>query len=83
MNLMMFSLKEIYGDISEDSWYLNIVTSSHLMGINTVFNFLDDTKNGVVSFGDGSTINYEGKGRIHVQCSDGNTLQLENVIYAP
>ena len=51
--------------------------------IKTYFNYLDDTKNNFVRFGDGSTVNYEGKGRICVQHNEGNTLQLESVLYTP
>ena len=76
-------LPGLYGDISKDSWYLNKGASSHMTGIKTYFNNLDDTKNSIVRFGDGSTFNYEGKERIRVQHNDENTLQLENVLYTP
>ena len=60
-------LQDICGDISNESWYLDTSASCHMIGIKTYFNYLDDTKNGIVRFVDGSTINYEGKGRIRVQ----------------
>ena len=64
------------------TFFKTFKTCSISWALKHFFNFLDDTKNGVVRFGDGSTINYEGKGRIHVPCSDGNTLLL-SIIYAP
>ena len=76
-------LQGFYGDISKDSWYLSKGASSHMTGIKTYLNNLDDTKNSIVRFGDGSTVNYEGQGRHRVQRNDENTLQLENVLYTP
>ena len=32
--------------------------------------------------GDGSAINYQGKGIILVKCSDGDNFLLENVLYS-
>ena len=56
MNLMIFFLG-LYGDIFEDSWYLDTGSSSHMAGNKTFFNYQEDAKSGNVRFGDGSTIN--------------------------
>ena len=34
-------------------------------------------------FGDGSLISYEGKGEVHVDCTNGERMIFENVLYIP
>ena len=40
-------------------------------------------KKGVVRFGDGSFIKYEGRGVIIILCKNGEEMELEGVIYLP
>ncbi|XP_078429382.1 uncharacterized protein LOC144701449 [Wolffia australiana] len=45
--------------------------------------YLDTDESGVVRFGDSSVIGYEGKGTVKVECANGDTFKLENVLYTP
>ena len=38
--------------------------------MKTFYQSLDESYKGVVRFGDGSSIKYEGKGEVHVECTN-------------
>ncbi|XP_078427941.1 uncharacterized protein LOC144700313 [Wolffia australiana] len=57
--------------------------SSHMTYKKSYFQSLDEDHCGMVKFGDGSSIKFEGKGSIYVHCSDGAELKLEGVLYVP
>ena len=67
----------------DDMWYLNMGASSHMAGMKTFYLFLDESHKGVVRFGDCSPIMYEGTGEVHVDCTDGQRMIIEDVLYIP
>ena len=64
-------------------WYLDIGASSHMTGIKSFFHSIDEQKIGNVTFGDGSSIKYEGHGTIIVVSKNGEEIELEGVLYLP
>ena len=46
----------------DNMWYLNIGARSHMTGVKTLYQSLDESHKGVVRVSDGSSIRYEGKG---------------------
>ena len=54
-----------------------------LIGMKTLYQPLDESHKGVVRFGDGSSIRYEGKGEVHVDCTYGERMIFRNVLYIP
>ena len=64
-------------------WYLDTGASSHMTGMKTFYQSLDESHKGVVRFGDGSSIRYEGEGEVHVECTNGEQMIFENVLYIP
>ena len=67
----------------DDMWYLDTGARSHMNGMKTFYQSLDEPHQGVVRFGDGSSIRYEGKGKVHVACTNGQRIIFENVLYIP
>ena len=67
----------------DDMWYLDTGASSHMNGMKTFYQSLDEPHQGVVRFGDGSSIRYEGKGKVHVACTNSQRIIFENVLYIP
>ena len=37
----------------------------------------------MLKFGDGTSIKYEGKGGVHVDCTNGKLMIFENILYKP
>ena len=48
-----------------DMWYLVMGVSSHMSNMKTFYQSFDESHKGVVRFGDGVSIRYEGKGEVH------------------
>ena len=71
------------GSPIDDMWYLDIGASSHMTSMKTFYQSLDESHKGVVRFGDGSSIRYEGKGEVHVNCTNGDRMIFENIFYIP
>ena len=67
----------------DDMWYLDTRASSHMTGMKTFSQSLDESYQGVVRFSDGSSIRYEGKVEAHVECTNGERMIFENVLYIP
>ena len=65
----------------DDMWYRDTRASIHLTGIKIFYQSLDESHKGVVRFGDGSSIRYEGKGEVHMECTNGERMIFENVLY--
>ena len=59
------------GSPIDDMWYLDMRPSSHMTRMRTFYHSLGESHKGVVRFGDGSSIRYEDKGEVHVDCTDG------------
>ena len=69
--------------IQDNLWYLDMGASSHMTGIKSYFNTIDENIRGVIRFGDESSVVYEGKGSISVCDSDGKELNLDGVLFFP
>ena len=67
----------------DDMWYLDMGANSHMTGMKTFYQSLDESHEGVVRFGDRSSIRYEGKGEVHVECLNGERMIFKNVLYIP
>ena len=76
-------LQGMSGSPIDDMWYLDIGASSHMTSMKTFYQSLDESHKGVVRFGDGSSIRYEGKGEEHVNCTNGDRMIFENIFYIP
>ena len=51
--------------------------------MKTLYQSLDESHKGFARSGDGSLISYEGKGKVHVSCTNGECMIFENVLYIP
>ena len=49
--------------------------------IKTFYHSLDEYHTEVVRFYDGSSIRYEGKGEVHVNCTNDEHMIFENIVY--
>ena len=67
----------------DDMWYLDTRASSHMTGMKTFYQYLDESHKGMVRFSDGSLVRYEGKGEVHVECTNGERMIFKNVLYIP
>ena len=76
-------LQGMNGSPIDDMWYLDRGASSHMTGIKTFYQSLDESHKGVVRFTDGSLIMYEVKGEVHVDCTCGERMIFENILYTP
>ena len=54
-----------------------------MTGMKTLYQSLDESHKGVVRFGNGSLIRYEGKGEVNVDCSNGELMIFKNVLFIP
>ena len=54
-----------------------------MTSMETFYQSLDESQKGVVRFGDGSSIMYEGKGEVHVECTNGERMIFKNVLFIP
>ena len=50
--------------------------------IKTFYYSLDESHKGVVRFYDGSSIMYERKGEVHVDCTKDERMIFENIVYS-
>lgn len=64
-------------------WYLDNGASNHMTGQRGKFKELDEGITGRVKFGDGSTVNIEGKGTVAFQCKNGEERLLKEVYFIP
>ena len=76
-------LQGINGSPINDTWYLDTRVSSHVNDMKTFYQSLNESHKGVVRFGDGSSIRYEGKGEVHVDYTNSEQLIFENILYIP
>ena len=63
--------------------YLDTGASSHMTGMRSYFQSIDENQRGLIRFGDESSIAFEGKGSIMVSYSDGEELKLDGVLFVP
>ncbi|CAH9074982.1 unnamed protein product [Cuscuta epithymum] len=66
-----------------DVWYLDNGASNHMTGQRSKFKDLDESVQGHVKFGDGSTVQILGKGSILLKCKNGEHRLLTDVYYIP
>jgi transposase InsO family protein len=66
-----------------DSWFLDNGASNHMTGDANKFKTLDRTVTGKVRFGDGSSVEIEGKGSILFKCRNDDQWLLTQVYYIP
>ena len=71
------------GSPIDDMWYINMGAGSHMTGIKIYYQSLDESHKGVVRFGDSSSIRYEDKGEVHVDCTNGERIIFKNVLFNP
>ena len=74
-------LHDMSGSPIDDMWYLDTRASRHMTGKKTFYQSFDESDKGVGRFSDGSSVRYEGKGEVHVDCTNGERMIFENVIY--
>lgn len=66
-----------------NTWYLDNGASNHMTGDRSRFKTLDEKIAGKVKFGDGSTVNIEGKGTVAFNCKNGEERILNEVYFIP
>jgi hypothetical protein len=71
------------GVSSGDVWYLDNGASNHMTGDRQKFRDIDSTVSGKVTFGDGSTIEIQGRGSILLQGISGDQWLLYDVYFIP
>ncbi|XP_074333985.1 uncharacterized protein LOC141671603 [Apium graveolens] len=64
-------------------WYLDNGASNHTTGLRSMFEELDKTVAGEVRFGDGSTVQIQGKGSVFFTTEDGKKCMLREVYFTP
>lgn len=69
--------------LGSNVWYLDNGASNHMTGEKAKFKVLNEGITGRVKFGDGSTVNIEGKGSIIFKCKNGEERTLREVYYIP
>ena len=76
-------LQGMNGSPIDDMWHLDTRVSIHMTDMKTFYQSLNESYKGVVRFGDGSSIRYEGKGKVHVDYTNSEQLIFENLLYIP
>ena len=51
-----------------------------MTSMKAYYKSLDESHKEVARFGDGSSISYEGRGEVHVDCTNGEQMIFENVL---
>lgn len=70
--------------ISESNmWCLDNGASNHMTCFKAKFTELDENVAGQVRFGDGSTVNIEGRGTVTLLCKNGERKTMHDVYYIP
>ena len=63
-------LQGMSGSPIDDMWYLDMEASSHMIDMKTFYQSLDESPKRMVRFSDSSSISYEDKGEVHVDCTN-------------
>ena len=74
-------LQGLSGSHIDDMWCLGTGASSHMTGMKKFYQSLDKSHKGVMRFGDGSSIRFEGKGEVHMDYTNGEHMIIENLLY--
>jgi len=78
-----FLVQQELGEKQENIWYLDTGASNHMCGYRELFGDLDETKQGLVTFGDTSKVPFKGKGSIPIKLKNGDSSYIANVYYVP
>ena len=70
-------------NLKENVWYLDTGASSHMTSKRSYFHSFDENQQGVIRFGDESSVRFEGKGSIFRNYLDGEEIKLEGVLFVP
>ena len=70
-------------NLTENMWYLDTGASSHMTSKRSYFHSIDENQQGVIRFGDESSVRFEGKGSIFLSYLDGEEIKLEGVLFVP
>lgn len=69
--------------VDKNMWYLDNGTSNHMSGCREKFSELNESVQGQVRFGDGSTVKIDGKGSVNFKCKNGEEHTLREVYFIP
>lgn len=64
-------------------WYLDNGASNHMTGLRSLFTEIDEGVTGEVKFGDGSTVQIQGRGSVTLTTIDGKECTLKEVYFIP
>ncbi|KAL3609588.1 hypothetical protein D5086_000608, partial [Populus alba] len=71
------------GENQENIWYLDSGASNHMCGQRDLFGDLDETIQGLVTFGDTLKVPFKGKGNISIKLKNGDHSYITDVCYVP
>jgi hypothetical protein len=71
------------GETQENIWYLDSGASNHMCGQRDLFGDLDETIQGLVTFGDTSKVPFKGKGNIPIKLKNDDHSYIADVYYVP
>ena len=72
-------LKGMSSFLIDDMWYLDMGASNYMTSMKNFYLSLNESHKRVVRFSDGYSIRYEGKGEVHVDCTNDENMSFENV----
>ena len=78
-----FLVQQELGEKQKNIWYLDTGASNHMCGYRELFGDLDETKQGLVTFGDTSKVPFKGIGSIPIKMKNGDSSYIANVYYVP
>ena len=78
-----FLVQQELGEKQENIWYLDTGANNHMCGHRELFSDLDETIQGLVTFGDTSKVSFKGKGNIPIKLKNGDHSHIANVYYVP
>ena len=78
-----FLVQQELGEKQENIWYLDTRASNHMCGHRELFSDLDETIQGLVTFGDTSKVPFKGKGNIPIKLKNDDSSYIANVYYVP
>ena len=70
-------------NLRKNMWYLDTGASSRMTSKKSYFHSIDKSQQGVIRFGDESSVRFEGKGSIFLHYLDGEEIKLEGVLFVP
>ena len=76
-----FLVQQELGKKQENIWYLDTGANNHMCGYRELFSNLDETKQGLVTFGDITKVPFKGKGSIPVKLKNGDSSYITDVYY--